>query len=151
MDNSKIIDIIDGVETDNGDVSQALEKASDALAFGQTLWEVFKLQGFVPLDAVDVDYSLMEHVIDGLNGELAAVCLFLCEHSEVPKVLRANADSLDAQNPEGVVPHPVIAGFRRIADRIENTKIQVEKAKALVAQMKGASEKTDTGAVDTAG
>lgn len=136
MDNNEIISVIDGVTAENADVANALDKANDALAFSQSLWNLFKEQGFIALDDNEVDYALMENIIDGLNGELAAACLFLCEAPEVPKLMRDISDKLEKQSPDKAVPMVVAKGYKRIAARIENTKIEVEKAKLKLSAMR---------------
>jgi hypothetical protein len=116
------------------EVAEATEAACDSLAFTQALWNLFMDQGLV--DYSDkVDYALMENIIDALNGELAAACLFFSEKTfdKVPDMLRVIADQLEKSG-DTATPRVVIQGYRRLATRIENTKKNIATAHAVLKQ-----------------
>ena len=100
----------------NPELNETLEKASDALAFAQALWNAM---GEDP--ETEPDFHRMEHLYDAYQGELAAAALFLSDRSfdSVPALLRSVSDAL----PEGEeVPVVVRKGFHRLAKRIERTR-----------------------------
>lgn len=102
----------------------ALEQAADAVAFMGSLHEAFRDNGMTQTEEPDPDE--LENLIDALHGELGAAVLFLCHpaFSRVPDMLRA----LDTEEMEkNEVPVAVIRGFARLAQRIENTRVNMQK------------------------
>ena len=108
----------------------ALEAASDCLAFVESLYSVFRDNGYdIPEEP---DLSVLEAIIDGLNGELAAASLFLSEDSfkAVPGMLRHIGENFpQAKGQE--VPTVITKGFSRLANRIEATRVQQQQMKEL--------------------
>lgn len=114
--------------------SDALEAATDSLAFVTSLHTVFCESGYDLGDEPDV--SMLEKVIDTLAGELAAASLFLAEDSftAVPQMLRAIAQAfVDTAKPGEEVPPVIINGYNSLAARIEATRVQTQQMKDLVA------------------
>jgi len=112
-----------GTETD------ALDLASDSLAFCKSLFDTFQQNGMLPEDA-DFDLSYMENLIDALTGELSAAVLYLKGQPpgrRVVESLRTISDNLREHNrlakEEDRVPHVVEQGYSRLADRIESTAV----------------------------
>lgn len=101
------------------------ESAADALAFIQSLHDMFRSNGMTK--NVEPDLNELENLIDALHGELAACCLFLAEPSfaRVPDMLRIISAKLDKEGPEAV-PLVVIQGFNRLATRVEKTRVQMQ-------------------------
>jgi len=118
-------------ELKEGDISDeqldALEFALDAMAFGQSLWDLFEDQCLHTPDA-DFSFDMMENIVDAINGELAAAVMFLTSLDlDVSKALNMNADVLeklriDTVSAEANVPDVIIKGNRFLADRVKNTK-----------------------------
>lgn len=112
---------------DPGDV-EALEAAQDALAFSQSLWDLFADQA-LHNDGDDPNYDKMENIIDAINGELAAAVLFINSlNIDAERALKANADLLEEyresdKDGASAVPMVVIEGNRRLATRVKNTKV----------------------------
>ena len=107
----------------------AVNVASDSLAFCKTMFDNFKLNGTLTEDA-EFDLSKMENLIDALVGELSAAVLYLKGQPPGRKVidgLREISSNIHQHNSlakeEDRVPHVVEAGFSRLADRIESTVI----------------------------
>jgi hypothetical protein len=105
--------------------SDSREQAADALAFIQSLHEMFKSNGMTTRDTPDLNE--LESIIDSLYGELAACCLFLTDPSfaRVPDMLRAISDTLNTSGSDAV-PLVVIKGFKQLAVRLENTRVQLQ-------------------------
>ena len=110
------------------DQEDAVEHAQDAITFCQSLWSLFGDQALHD-DGPDPDFDKMEHLVDALNGEIAAAVLFLCNNADASsQALNITADSLEKVRSETVneadnVPQIVIEGNRRLARRIKNTKV----------------------------
>lgn len=111
----------------DAELAEALIDAQDALSFAQSLWNLFADQCLHD-DGPNPDYTKMEQIIDALNGELAAAVLLLNSlDGNAEQLLLRNADLLDKYRKEdpaaSEVPQVVIAGNRRLAERVKNTKI----------------------------
>lgn len=122
------IEELENVETASDD---ALEAASDSLAFVESLYSVFRDNGYdIPAEP---DLSILESIIDGLHGELAAASLFLSEDSfkEVPGILRHIGENFP-QVEGREVPTVITRGFSRLANRIEATRVQQQQMKELL-------------------
>lgn len=129
-------------DLESGDPSdETLEAAMDAMAFVQSLHNMFRDNG-VGLEE-EPDCSTLENLIDGVHGELAAACLFLSEKSfeQVPAMLRAISARFekldeafkDDQGQTGPsVPVVIRKGFSRLADRIEATRVQQRQMAAVL-------------------
>lgn len=108
---------------------EALEAASDAMAFCQSLWNLFKDQGLIT-SSEDPDFYTMEKVIDSLYGELAAATLMFSDESfdlssHLEKIISMFENvhgSVKAKN-DGTVPPEVVQGFKAFANRLSNAKI----------------------------
>ena len=107
--------------------------ASDSLSFVFGLNNAMRAAGAALPEVPDVEK--LEQAFDSLCGELTAACLFLSEKSftRVPDMLRAIADAIektdkpftDDETLSGPsVPSVVVDGYRKLADRIENTRVQ---------------------------
>lgn len=103
---------------------EAREKALDAIAFVESLHQMFKDNGMTTKEEADVDE--LENLIDALHGELGAAVLFLCEDvfARVPDMMRVVAKQT-GKDPD--VPAVVSKGFERVAKRIENTRVNMQK------------------------
>lgn len=127
---SKYETYIEELESDSAS-EDALEAASDCLAFVASLYSVFRQNGYdVPEEP---DLSVLEAMIDGMSGELAAASLFLSEDSfkDVPAMLRhisENFPQVDGQE----VPQVITKGFSRLANRIDATRVQQQQMKELL-------------------
>ena len=93
------------------------------------MFDSFKMNGMLPADA-EFNLSHMENLIDALVGELSAAVLYLKGQPPCRRVLeslRTISSNLKRHNQfakeEDRVPHVVEAGFSRLADRIESTKV----------------------------
>lgn len=128
----KHIQALDSLEPTESISQEALDAGADALAFAQSLWDLFGDQGSVNKDS-DIDYGKLENLIDGIHGELAAACVFLSEDSfeKVPDMLRLIAAAVE-RDPSKSVPKVVIEGYRRLATRIEATRANIRTAKKLL-------------------
>lgn len=128
------IQALDSVEQDSGSPTTiaAIEAGADAIAFSQSLWDLFGDQGSVDKNA-DIDYGKLENLIDGIHGELAAACVFLSEDAfeKVPDMLRLIAAAVE-RDPSKSVPKVVIEGYRRLATRIEATRTNIRTAKKIL-------------------
>lgn len=114
--------------------SDALEAATDALAFVTSLHTAFCESGYDLGE--DPDTVKLEAVMDIMAGELAAASLFLAEDSftAVPKMLRTIASAFEnARKPGEEVPQVIINGYNSLAARIEATRVQKQQMKDLVA------------------
>lgn len=122
------IEELEGHETPS---SEALDAASDCLAFVASLYSVFRENGYdVPEEP---DLAVLEAMIDGMSGELAAASLFLSEDSfkEVPGILRHISENFpQVQGQE--VPPVITKGFSRLANRIDATRVQQQQMKELL-------------------
>lgn len=119
----KCVETLEGDWPRNNTEQEARDKALDALAFVESLHQLFKDTGMTTSEEPDVNE--LENLIDALYGELGAAVLFLCEpsFSRVPDMLRSigkNMEKLEDSN--NVVPLTIVKGFSRIAKRIENTR-----------------------------
>ena len=113
--------------------SDALEAATDALAFVTSLHTAFSESGYDLGE--DPDTSNLEKVLDIMAGELAAASLFLAEDSfaAVPKMLRTIASAFENTGKPGEeVPQVIINGYNSLAARIEATRVQKQQMKDLV-------------------
>jgi hypothetical protein len=113
--------------------SDALEAATDALAFVTSLHTAFCESGYDLGE--DPDVSNLEKVLDIMAGELAAASLFLAEDSftAVPKMLRTIASAFEnTAKPGEEVPQVIINGYNSLAARIEATRVQKQQMKDLV-------------------
>jgi len=116
--------------TENSTVSassaEALEMASDALAFVQGLHEMFQQNAMTAKE--NSDLNELENLVDAVHGELAAACIFLSEpsFSRVPDMLRLISKKLNKQVDEKEVPFVVIKGYERLAKRIEVTRLNMQ-------------------------
>lgn len=117
---------------------EALEKGLDALAFVESLHNLFKDTGMTSKEEPDVDE--LENLIDALYGELGAAVLFLCEpsFSRVPDMMRVIAQKMEKLEDSSVVPPTIVKGFVRVAKRIENTR-QNQQQMALLSTKVGDS------------
>lgn len=111
--------------------TEAVNASADSLAFCKTMFDNFKLNGMLPEDA-SFDLSYMENLIDALVGEISAAVLYLKGQPpgrNVIQGLRKISADIHEHNSlakeEDHVPHVVGAGFSRLADRIESTKVNV--------------------------
>lgn len=114
------------------DVSEeALDAATESLAFVTALHSVFRDNGYDLPENPDV--STLEHILDGMMGELAAASLFLSEKSfqRVPEMLRTISKAF-TQEPGAEVPTVIVKGYNRLADRIEATRVQQQQMKELL-------------------
>ncbi len=107
---------------------EALEESKESIAFSQALWDLFRDQA-LHTDDGSPDYNKMENLVDAINGELAAAVLFLCRSDvDTARALVLTADNLEKMRMETVneadnVPQVIIEGNRRLAQRIQNTKV----------------------------
>lgn len=103
---------------------ETIERALDAIAFVQSLHEMFKANGMTQAEEPNVDE--LENIIDAVNGELGAAVLFLCEPSfaRVPDMMRVIAKQIPSMSPD--VPPVIVKGFERVAKRIENTRVNMQ-------------------------
>jgi len=105
---------------------EALEHASDAVSFVQTLHNMFSANQMTT--SSEPDLNELENLIDSVYGELAAACIFLSEQSfaRVPDILRVVEQKIEAEG-AGIV-HPVVTkGYGRLATRIENTRVAMQQ------------------------
>lgn len=102
---------------------EAREKALDALAFVESLYQMFKDNGMTTKEEADVDE--LENLVDALHGELGAAVLFLCEpvFARVPDMMRVVAQQVAKDEN---VPPVIAKGFERVAKRIENTRVKMQ-------------------------
>ena len=126
--NIKFYDVVaalEAIETTSTEHEDAIDVAIDCIMFTQALNNLFRDQGAVVPDVPDC--NVLENLIDAYNGELAAACLFLADKAFAtsPAMLRTIADSF-AGLEGNVVPSVVVKGFRRLANRIENTRVQMQ-------------------------
>lgn len=111
-------------QLDKSPSKEALDIASDALAFVQSLHQTFADNGMT--SSAEPDLNELENIIDAIYGELAAACIFLSEPSfaRVPDMLRVVSKKLEGSKDE--VPPVVIKGYSRLAKRIENTRLHMQ-------------------------
>lgn len=104
---------------------EALEASADALAFAQSLWDLFRANGLV-VESDKPNFATMEKVIDLLYGELHAVTVFFSEDSfsQLPEVFDGVAHKLEEaqQAAGGHIPPEVIRGNRDFATRLRNAR-----------------------------
>lgn len=115
------------------DVSEeALEAATDALAFCMAMHDALKENGYT---SEEPSIAFLEKTWDGMLGELAAASLFLSENAfqAAPKMMRGIADNLSKHATEdNTVPSVIAQGFRSFAKRIEATRVQQQQMKELL-------------------
>ena len=111
-------------QLDKSPSKEALDIASDALAFVQSLHQTFADNGMT--SSAEPDLNELENIIDAIYGELAAACIFLSEPSfaRVPDMLRVVSKKLEGS--KDAVPPVVIKGYSRLAKRIENTRMHMQ-------------------------
>jgi hypothetical protein len=117
---------------DSDDVSaEAIDAAADSFAFVLALHTMFADNG-VNVGS-EPNISVLENIIDGVLGELAAASIFLSEDcfALVPKMLRTISSSFTQREGEEV-PTVITKGFSRLADRIEATRVQQTQMRNLV-------------------
>lgn len=104
--------------------TRARDKGAEAIAFAMALHEMFKSNGMTSKEEPDLDE--LENLVDALHGELAAAVLFLCENSfaRVPDMMRVVSATLEK---DGTAPVVVAKGYARLAKRIENTRVMMQK------------------------
>ena len=115
------------IEQAEGVSVEAREKACDALAFVESLHQLFKDTGMTTKEEPDVNE--LENLVDALYGELGSLVLFLCDPSfaRAPDMLRAIGTNLEKLEDANVVPATIVKGFSRAAKRIENTRINQQQ------------------------
>src|SRR5688572_23904798 len=114
--------------------SEVANFIEEAVTFSGALWQLLKEHGMVTEGDIP-NHAVMEQVIDRIYGELAAACMVLTDNSQTNVVssLYIIADNLDKLNND-VVPKQLIAGFRDLAVRLQNTiKHKDQAARALKA------------------
>lgn len=129
---SKYETYLEELEAGDDVSSDALEAASDSLAFVTSLHSVFRDNGYdLPEDP---DMSALENILDGMMGELSAACIFLSEDSfmQVPHMLRTIAKAFETTAGSDEVPTVIVNGYNRLADRIQATRVQQQQMKDLV-------------------
>ena len=140
-------DTIDAIEAGSKLDDAQREQAAEAMAFVQSIHNLFKDNGVDLPD--DPDVGTLENLFDGVLGELGAACIFLSEDSfkNVPQMLRAISRSFDKldehfRDTHGVegpsVPTVVRKGYSRLADRIDATRVQMRQSKAILEALKKA-------------
>ena len=125
------IDIVSSLVDDDmtREECEALESAADAMAFCQSLWNLFRDQGLIT-SSFDPDFYTMEKVVDALYGELAAVTLMFSDESfdlspavdKVIAVFNQTSVAIKKANKDNSVPPEVIQGFKSFANRLGNAK-----------------------------
>lgn len=123
---------LDELESRENVSEEALEAATDALAFCMAMHDALKENGYT---SDDLSIEFLEKTWDGMLGELAAASLFLSENSfkNVPAMMRAIADNLaNEATGDNTVPSVVAHGFRSFAKRIEATRVQQQQMKELM-------------------
>lgn len=119
------------------EISEALETGADAMAFCQSLWDLFREHGLIT-DSTTPDVYVMEKVIDSLYGELAAVTLMLSADElafgpyldQTIQMFATQPNLLTKANDVGAnIPPEVINGFRAFAARLRNASKLKLKAK----------------------
>jgi hypothetical protein len=131
---SKYETYLEELDSDDTPSSDAMEAATDALAFVSALHTAFSESGYDLGE--EPDTSKLEAVMDIMAGELAAASLFLAEDSfeNVPKMLRTIAKAFEATGKPGEeIPTVIINGYNSLAARIEATRVQTQQMKDLVA------------------
>lgn len=107
--------------------ADTMETAAEAMSFVLSLHRMFIDQGARLEDTPDV--NILESLIDAYNGELAAACMFFTDPrmANVPDILRGTAATLQEAQEDGEdsVPTVIIKGYERLANRIENTRVQL--------------------------
>jgi hypothetical protein len=128
---SKYETYIEELENPETASEDALEAASDCLAFVESLHSVFRDNGYDLSE--EPDLSAVESILDGMMGELAAASLFLSEDSfkSVPQMLRKIGEAF-SQMPSQEVPTVIVRGYNRLANRIEATRVQQQQMKELL-------------------
>jgi len=150
MDSDENLDVLaeltlatDEVASSTGIAQEKLEelfdKAEGSIAFCQSLWQLLIEQGMIT-DQETPDYYVMEKVIDGLYGEIAAMTLMFSEPAfDMDKYIDGIIALFDSTGSAiqskdvGHVPPEVVQGFRSFASRLRNAKTV---QKALLAQQK---------------
>jgi len=128
---SKYEKYMEELESPESASEDALEAASDSLAFVEALYSTFRDNGYdIPEEP---DLGTLESLLDGMMGELAAASLFLSEESfkSVPEMLRKIGEAF-AHMPGEQVPTVITKGYSRLANRIEATRVQQQQMKDLL-------------------
>jgi len=126
------IDVLTSLVDDETDdeIADALEAGADALAFNQSLWNLFLEHGLVS-DSTTPDTYKMEKIIDSLYGEIAAMTLMFVSDAfsmskyidEIIQLFMTQSEQLNKANQaDKVVPPEVVAGFRAFGNRLKNAK-----------------------------
>lgn len=118
---------------DQEKLEELFDKAEGSVAFCQSLWQLFIDQGLIT-DQTTPDFYVMEKIIDGLYGELAAVTLMLSEpafgmdkHLEgIIALFESTGNAIEGKGLD-IVPPEVVNGFRSFANRLKNAQV-VKKA-----------------------
>jgi len=120
------------IEEERDPADEAREKALDAIAFVESLHQMFKDNGMTTKEEADVDE--LENLIDALHGELGAAVLFLCEpvFARVPDMMRVVSKRMEK---ESDVPVVIAKGFDRVAKRIENTRVKMQQVVPLTSDL----------------
>ena len=139
MDSDENLDVlaelnlaIDEVSTatgiDQDKLEELFEKAEASIAFSQSLWQLFIDQGMIT-DDKNPDPYVMEKVIDGLYGEIAAMTLMfsvpefeMSKHVDGMIALFESTGSAIKAKDGGQVPPEVIEGFKSFARRLKNAQ-----------------------------
>lgn len=118
---------VEDVEMVPGLPEESREKALDALAFVESLHQLFKDNGMTTKEEPDVNE--LENLVDALYGELGAAVLFFCEPSftRTPEMLRGIGKNMATLEDAKVVPPTIVKGFSRLAKRIENTRVNQQQ------------------------
>lgn len=118
---------IEEIEQSEGVSPASREKALDALAFVESLHQMFKETGMTTTEEPDVNE--LENLVDALYGELGAAVLFFCEpsYARVPDMLRGIGKNMTQLEEAKVVPTTIAKGFVRLAKRIENTRVNQQQ------------------------
>lgn len=120
-------EVAEEIERADGLPMEAREKATDALAFVESLHQFFRETGMTTSE--EPDLNELENLVDALTGELGAAVLFFCDpsFSRVPEMLRGLSNRMVKDDTENVVPPVVKKGFARLAKRIENTRVNSQQ------------------------
>ena len=147
MDSDENLDVlaelnlaIDDVSTATGipqeKLEELFERAEASIAFSQSLWQLFIDQGMITEDKTPDPY-IMEKVIDGLYGEIAAMTLMFSEPAfdmdkyigGVIALFESTGSAIESKN-VGHVPPEVVQGFKSFARRLKNAQAVTSAALA---------------------
>lgn len=127
---------------DQEKLEELFDKAEGSIAFCQSLWQLFIDQGMIT-DQTSPDYYVMEKVIDGLYGELAAVTLMFSEpafqmdkHIDGIIALFESTGSAIESKGANIVPQEVVDGFKSFARRLKNARTVTKAAQSTLDQKK---------------